>query len=366
MRFAATATDAVSTPTIVCVPAAGSVFPLGTTVVDCTATDTAANASTGTFAVTVVDTTAPEMTVPANITVEAMSGAGAVVSFAATATDAVSTPTIVCVSAAGSVFPLGTTVVDCTATDTAANASTGTFAVTVEDTTAPEITVPANITVEAMSGAGAVVSFAATATDAVSTPTIVCVPASGSVFPLGTTVVDCTTTDAAANASTGTFAVTVVDTTAPVMTELVALTLQATSPLGAVVTYAVPTATDLGEPLAVVCEPASGGTFAIGDTVVTCTATDAAGNASTTARSTVTVEDTTAPVMTGLVALTLEATSPLGAVVTYAVPTATDLGEPLAVVCEPASGGTFAIGDTVVTCTATDGSANSTDDVRRR
>ena len=230
VSFAATATDAVSTPTIVCVPAAGSVFPLGTTVVDCTATDAAANASTGTFAVTVEDTTAPEMTVPGNFTVEAMSGAGAVVSFAATATDAVSTPTIVCVPAAGSVFPLGTTVVDCTATDTAANASTGTFAVTVEDTTAPEMTVPGNITVEAMSGAGAVVSFAATATDAVSTPTIVCVPAAGSVFPLGTTVVDCTATDTAANASTGTFAVTVEDTTAPVPANI---TVEAMSGAGA-------------------------------------------------------------------------------------------------------------------------------------
>jgi hypothetical protein len=60
--------------------------------------------------------------------------------------------------------------------------------------------------------------------------------------------------------------------------------------------------------------------------------------------------------------VTVDATSPTGAVVTYTNPAATD--ENLATVtvnCVPPSGSTFAIGDTTVTCTATDtdGDANS-------
>ena len=232
---------------------------------------------------------------------------------------------------------------------------------TVEDTTAPVMTGLVALTLEATSASGAVVTFTVTAVDDVDpNPVVSCVPASGTQFESGDTTVTCTATDGDGNASSDTFVVTVEDTTAPVIeTELVALTLEATSPLGAVVSYTVLTATDLGAPLPVVCEPPSGGTFPIGATVVTCTATDGPGNSSTTS-ATMTVEDTTAPIMTELVALTLEATSPLGAVVDYVEPTATDLGAPLAVVCVPPSGGTFPIGDTLVTCTATDGSGNTT------
>jgi X-Pro dipeptidyl-peptidase len=51
---------------------------------------------------------------------------------------------------------------------------------------------------------------------------------------------------------------------------------------GIAVTYTPPTATDNEDPSPkVTCDPASGSTFKIGQTVVTCTATDANGNAST-------------------------------------------------------------------------------------
>ncbi|MGD1015346.1 MAG: peptidoglycan-binding protein, partial [Roseiarcus sp.] len=72
-------------------------------------------------------------------------------------------------------------------------------------------------------------------------------------------------------------------------------TAAATSPAGATVTYAAPTATDaVGGTAAVSCSPASGSTFALGVTTVTCTATDRFGNASHSSFS-VTVHDTTAP-----------------------------------------------------------------------
>ena len=54
------------------------------------------------------------------------------------------------------------------------------------------------------------------------------------------------------------------------------MTVNATGPTGAVVNYTPPAATDEGdETPPVVCLPASGSTFAIGTTTVTCTATDA-------------------------------------------------------------------------------------------
>jgi N-acetylneuraminic acid mutarotase len=54
-------------------------------------------------------------------------------------------------------------------------------------------------------------------------------------------------------------------------------------------------------------------------------------------------------------AITTEATDPSGATLSYSLPTASDEGgETPEVVCAPASGTTFAIGTTTVTCTATD------------
>ena len=100
--------------------------------------------------------------------------------------------------------------------DRPGNTATGTFSVTVVDTTAPVLTLPADMTVEATGAGGATVTYTASALDAVDGPiTPSCSPVSGTVFALGTTVVSCTATDAAGNTASGTFSVTVVDTTAP-------------------------------------------------------------------------------------------------------------------------------------------------------
>lgn len=84
------------------------------------------------------------------------------------------------------------------------------------DATPPVIAIPPDQTLEATSVAGAVATFIVTATDAVEpNPMVVCVPASGSVFPRGTTVVTCTAIDASGNAASGSFNIIVVDTTPP-------------------------------------------------------------------------------------------------------------------------------------------------------
>jgi hypothetical protein len=73
------------------------------------------------------------------------------------------------------------------------------------------------------------------------------------------------------------------------------ITTQGTSPSGAVVTYTPPTASDEGgEASPVDCLPASGSTFAIGTTTVTCTATDS-DDANSPVTATFTVDVTAAP-----------------------------------------------------------------------
>jgi len=69
------------------------------------------------------------------------------------------------------------------------------------------------------------------------------------------------------------------DTTAPVVTPSAGITQEATSSSGSTVNYPAAMATDdVGVTIGPTCSPASGSTFSIGDTTVTCTAQDAAGN----------------------------------------------------------------------------------------
>src|SRR6185503_19349464 len=121
-------------------------------------------------------------------------------------------------------------------------------------------------------------------------------------------------TDAAGHVGSASAVVTL-DTTPPVLSGVPGDVLaEATSAVGAVVTYAVPTATDPVDPTpTVTCSPASGATFALGTTTATCTATDTKGNSSS-ATFHVTVVDTTPPVLSGVPGnLTIEATGPAGA-----------------------------------------------------
>jgi hypothetical protein len=122
---------------------------------------------------------------------------------------------VTCDHPSGSFFPVGETTVICTSTA----GPTCDFKVTVNDEQDPTISCPADIVVNAPSGScSAVVSFTVTASDNCGVPTVVTSKASGSVFPLGTTVVTATATDAAGNSTECSFNVTVKDVTSPVIT----------------------------------------------------------------------------------------------------------------------------------------------------
>jgi len=367
-----TATDLVDgTDPVTCAPVSGATFAVGTTTVHCNATDAHGNTGTASFTVTVtlVDTTPPVVTVPANITTEATGPGGAAVTFTATATDNVDgslTPT--CSPASGSTFPIATTTVTCSATDAHGNTGSASFTVKVNDTTAPHVTVPANMSVEATGPTGAVATFSATATDLVSgslTPT--CTPASGSTFPIATTTVTCRATDAHSNTGTASFTVTVGDTTPPVLQGVPAdPTVEANGPSGSVVHYTSPTATDdVDGPIAVVsCLPVSGAVFALGGTTVTCSATDAHGNTGS-ASFVVHVVDTTAPHLIVPGNDSVYASSATGASISDAAvvrwltsANASDLADPHPSVSNNAPP-QLALGATTVTFTARDASGNT-------
>ncbi len=215
---APTAIDIVDGPVSVsCVPASGSTFAIGTTPVNCSATDAHGNTGASSFNVIVSDMTAPVLVLPASAAAEATGASGATVAFVTSATDIVDGPVSVsCVPASGSTFAIGITNVSCTATDSASNVSAGSFDVTVADTTAPSIATLPDMTI---SLASPVATFALpVATDAVdAAPSVSCVPASGSTFSAGMTTVTCTATDHAAvpNSATSAFVVTVADAPAP-------------------------------------------------------------------------------------------------------------------------------------------------------
>jgi hypothetical protein len=186
---------------------------------------------------------------------------------------------VTCSPAAGSTFALGSATVTCSAIDTRGNEATDGFTVTVQDTTPPTLTLPANITKEATGPNGASANWQALASDIVDGPVAVnCDATSGDTFPLATTTINCFATDKAGNEATGRFTVTVQDTTPPTLTLPGDITTTADANSSKVVSYTA-SATDLVDgPVSVICTPASGSSFGVGGKTVNCSATDSHGN----------------------------------------------------------------------------------------
>jgi hypothetical protein len=146
-----------------------------------------------------------------------------------------------------------------------------------------------------------------------------------------------------------------IDTTPPVITVPSNVTMEATGPQ-TVVTLGAATANDAIDGPVSVSNNATA-SYPVGITIIQYTATDLAGNTATAYQS-VTITDTTPPVLTLPTQVTAQATGPSGAAVAYAA-TATDLVDgPIVPICTPTSGSTFAFGTTLVTCTATDAHNN--------
>jgi len=363
VHYSVVATDDTDPdPVINCTPASGSLFAIATTTVSCSATDQYGNTSYGSFTIWVQDTVPPVLTLPEIITAEASSLSGAIVDYGVSVTDTVDPdPVLNCTPASGSLFAIATTTVSCSATDQYGNTSYGSFTIWVQDTVPPVLTLPEIITAEATSLSGAVVGYGVSATDTVDPdPVISCTPASGSLFAIATTTVNCSATDQAGNTSYGSFTIWIQDTVPPVLTLPEIITAEATSLSGAIVDYGV-SVTDTVDPDPVLnCTPASGSQFAIATTTVNCSATDQYGN-STSGHFTVKVQDTTPPELLIPEDLAVIASGDQTSVNTGSA-TADDLVGPVIIINDAPT--TFPIGTTHVTWTATDYYGNSSTDIQ--
>jgi uncharacterized repeat protein (TIGR01451 family) len=209
-NFAATASGTVDVNTV------------GTYIITYNATDPTGHVATPvTRTVHVVDTTPPVVTAPPNVTVGTGPNATICDTLVSEAQLGTATANDLCQGSlpvtrsgvpAGNVFPVGQTIITYSATDASGNTSTATQKVTVVDNTPPVISCPASITLDPTCPSGAIATYTApVGTDNCGSATTARTTglASGSVFPIGTTTVTFTVTDAAGNAASCGFQVRV-------------------------------------------------------------------------------------------------------------------------------------------------------------
>ena len=182
----------------------------------------------------------------------------------------------------------------------ALTSAAATVSITVNDTVAPTLSAPEDVTVNTGADAtscGAMVSEAqlgtATATDNAGSVSIERsgVP-SGNIFPVGTTTITYTATDGAGNSAEATQTVTVIDNTAPTLTAPAPTSVNANGSGQGIIPDVVAgtTAVDNCGPVTVTQSPLAGTVVGIGTHTIAITATDATGN-TTAATTTFTVND---------------------------------------------------------------------------
>ncbi len=213
-----------SAPQLTCTPPSGSLFPIGTNHVSCTAVDAAGNSRTASFPVIVTDecTACLELTCPTGM-VEAVAGADGIapVAFSITATNRCGGDVWVrCEPPTDHAFPMGVTAVNCSAGIGTATTPLQrcTFQVRVKDTLPPSIQISRAAMTVVCQGilvgtqAGAYVDFdQVKAVDNVDpAPTLTFTPPSGSYFPIGVHSITALASDSSGNESIRRFSLTVV------------------------------------------------------------------------------------------------------------------------------------------------------------
>ncbi len=337
---------------------------LGSNNVTLTVTDGSGNSSTGTATVTVADTTRPVVSTK-NVTVYLDATGHA--SVAASQVDNGSTDNggIASESVSPNSFTasnLGSNNVTLTVTDGSGNSSTGTATVTVADTTRPVVSTK-NVTVylDATGHAGvstSQVDNGSTDNGGIASESVS--PNSFTASNLGSNNVTLTVTDGSGNSSTGTATVTVADTTRPVVhTHNVTVYLDATGHASVTASQVDNGSTDNGGIASESVSPSSFTASNLGSNNVTLTVTDGSGN-SATGTATVTVADTTRPVVsTKNVTVYLDATGHAGVSTSQVDNGSTDNGGIASESVSPNSFTASNLGSNNVTLTVTDGSGNS-------
>lgn len=316
-------------------------------------TDNAGNVTTGNAIVMVEDNTAPTLSCPSSISTFATSAAGAVVTYGApVAADncGIAATTLMSGFASGSTFPLGVTTVSYETVDNSGHTAGCSFDVEVVGI-APVAECPGNITQTADAGqCGAIVNFAAVDNTGIPASTMSYSHAPGSFFPVGTTTVTATATNAVGSSSCS-FDVIVTDDEAPVLTLPANISVSNDAGVcGAAVSFAASATDNCGVSLAY--SHNSGDVYPVGTTTVSVTATDIHGNV-TTGSFNITVSDDEAPVLSVPANITVNNDPGVcGASVSYAASATDNCGVSLAY--SHNSGDVFPVGTTTVSVTATD------------
>jgi hypothetical protein len=182
-----------------------------------TVTDESGNSISGDQIITVVDTTPPSLTVPADVTVECTGDTSSAATGIATGSDTCGSVTIT--ESDSSVAGIGNTEVitrTWTATDACGNSTSANQTITVVDTTPPSLTVPADVNVECTGDTSSVATGVATGSDTCGSVTITesdtSVPGCGNTEVITRTW---TVTDESNNVTSRTQTITVEDTTPP-------------------------------------------------------------------------------------------------------------------------------------------------------
>ena len=331
---------------------APEVFPFGETIVTWTATDTSGNSISSTQLVTIVDTIAPSITAPESIIVEAISEQENVVVLENSIVEDISEIDSI-TNDAPEFFPLGETIVTWTAKDNAGNMATVQQEVSLVDTTVPSIALPSDIKVEAVSSDSNIIEIGdAIGSDIVEIDEIT--NDAPEVFPLGETTVTWTATDTSGNSASDTQLVTVVDTTAPNITQLEDITVDATSATSNQIELVLPTVDDAISDVTITNDAPD--VYPFGETIITWSAEDESGNLSYTNQKIIVV-DNSPPELEVSGDIIIDGTS-LENIIEIDLPQISDIIDTQPIITNDAPE-FFPLGETIVTWTATDTSGNS-------
>jgi large repetitive protein len=341
----ATATDFIGIESIT--NDAPEVFPFGETIVTWMATDLGGLTSTDTQTITVVDTTPPTVSVPKLITIEATSETQNEVDFGGVyADDLVGVASVT--NDAPELFPFGLTTITWVVTDEAGNIATSLQQISVEDTTAPIISVPAEIVLEASSSQDNIVNLGqAEASDLVSISSIT--NDAPDTFALGESIVTWSAIDSSGNSANATQMITLIDTTIPTIEASEDIVIEATSSDENIISLVAPSVSDSVSDVVVTNDAPT--FFSLGETIVTWIATDEQGNFASSIQK-INVIDTTAPELFAPSDITIDAIS-LQTPVEVGQGTAIDLADSEITITNNAPF-SFPLGETIVTWTAVD------------
>jgi hypothetical protein len=335
-------------------------FAIGYTTVTYTATDAVGNTASATQVVTVTDNQNPTVIAPVAVSVSADANACAATNVTlGNASGADNCGAVTITNDAPVSFAIGYTTVTYTATDAAGNTATATQVVTVTDNQNPTVTAPAAVSVSADANACAATNVTlgnASGADNCGAVTITNdAPVS---FSIGNTTVTYTATDAAGNTATATQVVTVTDNQNPTITApaVVSVSADANACAATNVTLGNANAADnCGTVTITNNAPAS---YPVGNTTVTYTATDAAGNTAT-ATQVVTVTDNQNPTITTPAAVTVNANAGQCAATNVTLGNANAADNCGAVTITNNAPASYPVGNTTVTYTATDAHGNT-------